>query len=334
MKAAALLRAGLSAGLMAFALPVAAQQVTLEPSAAVRCLTPSRAERGQPEYPFEAWKFGRGGHLKIELVFQAPDRAPEFKVLSDAADPSFAAELRSYVQRFRVPCMKPDEAPVTLTQEYVFQPEERFVAQGLPADPRDLERLNMIGCVTHVSGQRRPVYPTSAMDADLQGRVLAWLRFTAPDAPPEASIHARRYARVLADAVETWVRGYRMPCHRGGLVEYAIHFEFRMQGGGAYGFKPLRLQQFMGSVRNIGLQRLAFDTTRMGCPFDLWLTYRQPELPNVVVEKGPGDPTRAELISWLRESVLDLPKRSLDAVFLDETVITVPCLKIDLKPKE
>jgi hypothetical protein len=53
-----------------------------------------------------------------------------------------------------------------------------------------------------------------------------------------------------------------------------------------------------------------------------------------VGQAGNADPARRELTEWLRESELDLPKRSLDAVFGDETTITVPCIKIDLKRKE
>ena len=52
------------------ALPAAAQQVTLEPSAASRCLAPPEAQRGTPDYPFDAWKRGQFEEIS---VFTAPD---------------------------------------------------------------------------------------------------------------------------------------------------------------------------------------------------------------------------------------------------------------------
>jgi hypothetical protein len=329
-KARALLVALLAVG----GLPAAAQPVTLEPSAVSRCLSPARAERGEPEYPFAAWKENRGAHLKVELTFHAPDRAPEIKILEDAQDPAFADEIRSYAKRLRVPCLTAAETPARLIQDYVFQPEERFVRQGLPADPRDLERLNMIGCITHVRGARGPDYPRDVRQAGVQGRLYVRMLFTAPNAPPQVTVFGRPETGPLVDSLESWAQGYRMPCHQGGVVSSGKIFIYRFEGDEPYGFKPLRLQQFMGSVRNVALQRLNFDTTRMGCPFDLQLTYGQPLLPNTVREAGPPNPARAPLIEWLRGAELDLPSRSLAAVFLDSTVITVPCLKIDLKPKE
>ena len=318
----------------ALAAPAFAQQVTLEPSALVRCMRPAGAERGLPEYPFEAWREGRAAYLKIELSFAGPDVAPDMKVLQDTVDPSFAAAVREHVKRLRVPCMRPEDAPARLTQEYVFQPVDRFVRYGETADPADLEREILTRCITHRSGSMMPPYPTEARRREIRGNVLASMRFTRPDIPPEVKVFARPGARPLARAIESWADGYRMPCLVGAPIETTFTFVYRFEDDRAYGFKPLTLQQLLPIVRNILLQRLDFDTARMGCPFDLRFTYRQPHLPNTVHEVGERSVTRRELIEWLRESELDLPGEYLDSVFGDSTVITVPCLKIDLKPKE
>jgi len=318
----------------ALAAPAAAQRVTLEPSALVRCMTPARAERGVPEYPFDAWKEGRGGYVKVELTFRYPDWSPDVKVLEDAADPAFAAAVRDFVKRLRVPCLRPEDAPARLTQDYVFEPSSRRVQFGGTVDPAHLEHANLVGCIVHRSGRKIPDYPAEARRREVQGNVLVNLRFTSPDAPPEAKVFARPGARLLAREIESWTDGYRMPCLVGRTLETSIIFSYRFEVDRRFGFKPLTLRQVLPMVRNVALQRLDFDTTRMGCPFDLQFTYRQPHLPNWVGEVGKTVSSRNELIEWLRESELDLPGEYLDSVFGDSTIISVPCLKIDIKPKE
>ena len=309
-------------------------QATLEPSAHVRCLMPEPAERGLPAYPLEAWKAGRAGNVKVELAFSSPTRGPEIRVLEDDPDESFAESVREHVRRLRVPCLLADEAPARVTISYAFRPALRQVAYSDAVDADDARRQAMMGCVRHVHGSMMPAYPSVARRDEVFGRVIARMRFTSAEAPPEVEVFAQRRARPLARAIESWASGYRMPCHAGQPVVGVWTFVFRFVGDGPFGFRPLTLVQLMPAVRGISRQRLSFDTHEMACPFDLRLVYRRPFLRNEVHQFGSAHPARRELIEWLRQAELDLDGQALDAIFGDETVVTVPCVRVDLKPKE
>ena len=111
------------------------------------------------------------------------------------------------------------------------------------------------------------------------------------------------------------------------------NFEFRFEQS-AHGFKPLDLLQLMAVVSNIDQATVDMDTGTMGCPFDLKFGYHQPFLPNRVGEVSASDLSRRPLPSWLEGIHLNLPRRTQDSVFADTTTVTVPCVKIDSKPKE
>lgn len=337
---AALMSAAAGLMLVAAALPAAAQTVTLEPSAAMRCLTPAAEQRGMPEYPFDAWKREHKGRVLVELSFTTPDKRPAVAVLAsegegDSKD-SFVDAVRQHVASYRVPCL--DEGtgvPARLRLEFVFSPNTREVQSSGPKDPGDERRSQLLNCLAHTSGKKSPDYPMSALRTELQGRVLAQLHFSAKDQAPQARVLGRPSAEPLASAVESFVKGYRMPCFDGGQPVLATFtFVFVIEGTGAYGLKPLGLVDVMSRVQGIQQQTLQFDTTAMGCPFEVRFQYRQPYLYNSVEGLGANNSPRQALLIWLANVHLELPRRALDAVFADSTVITVPCAKINLKPKE
>jgi hypothetical protein len=107
-----------------------------------------------------------------------------------------------------------------------------------------------------------------------------------------------------------------------------------MSDAGEYGFKPLTLPKFLGAVRDMRRQRLEFDFTRMGCPFDVRLTYLQPARKNVVAQFDNDNPARQPFIEWLKGVQLDLPAPSLEAVYADSLTLTVPCTKLNLNSQE
>jgi hypothetical protein len=310
-----------------------AQEVDLLPSAASRCLQPPAEERGLPEYPFAAWKNGEKGRVKVELEFTIPDGRPRVRVLESDGPSSMVDAVETHLRSYRVPCLTPADAPARLQIEFVFRPDDRQVLWSRPVDADATQRRKSLQCVRHTSGEKAPAYPMDALRRELQGRVLVKLRFVAPDKPPIAEVYARPSAKPLADAVDSWVQGYRMPCLDGASADGIWSFVYRIEGE-AFGFKPLDLLQFMGVVSGIDKQRIGFDTSAMGCPFELRLQYRQPFTVNLVGEVGASDPARRPLIEWLQAAQLNLSRRSLDAVFADFTTITVPCVKINLKPKE
>ena len=323
--------------LLAFvAPPAAAQTVTLEPSAATRCMTPAADQRGVPEYPFDAWKRNEKGYVLVELSFTTPDKRPAVKVLQSDGGSAFVAAVREHVTSYRVPCVDGAAAtPAELRFEFVFRPDDRQVYASEAVDAMDGRRAKLLECVTHSSGKKAPEYPHLALRAELQGRVLARLRFFSADQAPQAQVFSRAAAATLANAVEAMAQGYRMPCFEGTeAIDSFWEFVFLIEGSSAFGFKPLTLPTLLGRVRGIQAQTLQLDTTTMACPFEVRFQYRQPYIANGVGEMGSREPARRPLLAWLAAQHLDLPPRSLDAVFGDSTVITVPCTKIDLKPKE
>ncbi len=333
----------LSLGLL-LAGPVQAQEVTLEPSATQRCLTPVAERRGAPDYPLRALKAETPGRVKVELVFDSADRGPEVTVLEQEGDDTFVAAVKAHVRDYRVPCLGGREAPARLRIDFVFTPDMRRVLWSTPTDANSEQRKALLKCLRHESGEKAPIFPESARKAGVQGRVLARMRFTAPDQAPAIEVFSRPQARLLARAISAWTQGYRMPCFSGEPLDTTWVFYFIFEGE-SYGFKgPMTLQQLLPAVRGIHTQTLNFDFTEMACPFDVRLSYRRPELPNVVGELAPEgtsaaasispNPTRRQFVDWLTTIELDVPPSALDSVFGDSVTLTIPCIKINLNPKE
>lgn len=329
---------------LVLSLPAAAQQVTLETSAAVSCLTPPVGQRGAPDYPFVAFKADQTGRVQVMLTFTASDARPAVKVLAHEGDYSFVESVEEHVRRFRLPCHDGGPTPVQLQFDFDFRPDDQKVYASAPVDGDAADRQAQLACMMHKSGAKQTEYPQQALRIGAQGRVLARLRFEAPDQPPaveilpragpEASQRARRATQVFLDPIEAWVAGLRMPCLSGRPITTIMTFVYRMDGE-AYGFKPgLTLLQLLPIVRNIRVQRLNFDFTQMGCPFEVALQYRQPRLPNWVSEMDTHNLARQPFLDWLRQSDFDLPDPSLEVLYGDTVQVAVPCVKINLNPQE
>ena len=320
--ATALLAAAvLMLGALVLAAPARAQQVSLEPSAAVDCLSPAAAERGAPEYPFIEFKDGTAGRVKVVLSFTSPSTRPAVKVLAQEGGSSFVDAVEAHVRSFRVPCHDGSERAVRLVFDFVFRMDDRKVYPSPPVDADQAARQAQLACLVHESGHKAPEYPQAALRSELQGRVLTRLRFDAPDRSPVAEIFTyptagagyrqQRAMALLSDQVKDWLAGYRLPCLQGEPITMSIIFVYRIEGS-ASGFKPgLSLMSLLPMVRGIRQQRLAFDTTSMACPFEVELTYRRPHLPNWVGEVGSTDPARQPLLDWLQQIELDLPASTL-----------------------
>lgn len=308
-----------------------AQDVTLEPSAAQRCMQHTAGADRQPEYPPAAFNANRGGRVQVELVFAGPDQPPQVLVLLHEGEQDLLDAVQAHVRGLRVPCLAVGATPPRLRQDYAFQPDRRRVLWANPVDAVAAAKWKLLSCVAHASGRRAPDYPMLARVNGVQGRVLARLRFDSPGQPPRAEVFARH--RELARAIEEWVKDFRLPCLQGDAVEGVFTYVFQFEGE-RFGFNNVAFIDLLGSVKGIRQQTLAFDTTAMNCPFDLDMQYRRPDMPNAVGEVGTSDPARRPLLDWLAQAELNLPSRQLDAVYGDSFKITVPCTRIDLKPKE
>jgi hypothetical protein len=308
--------------------PALAQQVVLESTAAQKCLTlaPEAQGKASPTYPFVPFKQGTKGRVQVSLRFSAPDRRPSVEVLESEGGDEFVDAVKDHVRHLRVPCLQPGDPPADLRFDFVFKPDDQKVATGQPTDAQSKAREAMIACARRPDG-KKPSYSMSAEREGRQGRVLVRLRFDGPDRAPVVQSFARRSAGALKQDAEDWARGLRMPCHVGGPIEYDIVFVYLMEGS-HYGFRPdLSFAALVSLTSKEHRERLPA-TTDMGCPFNVSLLYRKPELSNRVQQIGTYHPARQPMLEWLAEAELHLPRGVSDSIFGDETRFAVPCLKL------
>lgn len=316
-----------------FADPAQAQTAELQPSDALKCLQHIKGTGQQPVYPELEFNANKGARVQVEMEFTRPDRAPEVTILLQQASRAFVDAVLVHVQDLRVPCLAGTGGSARITQDFNFATDQRQVHWSSPEDSDATQRGLLLRCVVHPSGNSRPEYPLWARRQEIQGRVLARMRFTDGSSTPTVEVFARPNARDLADAIREWTKDLRLPCHTGGPLTFNVVYEFVMADN-SYGFKGMTFKEFVGSVKGIRQQVLRLDTTTMECPFDVRLNYRQPLLPNQVGEVGPKNPARRPLLEWLAKSELDVRRDAANAIFAADAKITVPCMKIDLKPQE
>ena len=270
------------------------------------------------------------GTVQAELTFEAPDRAPQVKILDEGG--SVAALVDAVIvhaKGLRMPCLAGDR-PVKLRQDYVFVPNDgRKVMATQLVDERDAAREEKLRCVRHASGESRPEYPGLALDRSEQGKVLVRLSFTAADQPSGVEVLTYGGFHHLRDAVLDHVAGLRMPCLGSGEPVVAERiYDFRLEGGPRTVLRDVGLLEFLRAVDK--LEPAFFDTNAMGCPFDLRVSYWQPYDANKVREIETTDPLRKPLLAWLSRLSLRLPERQRDALLGEESTMHVPCVKLDL----
>lgn len=310
--------------------PAVAQTIELDTAPAVRCLMPAEAQRGEPKYPFDAWKLGEKGRVVVDLAFAAADQPQVVSVIESAGGKQFEQSVRAHVAAFRVPCLgESTGGTVTLRQVYEFQPDQRKVYWSDPTDTDDEAKRAKLACMGHQSGAKSPPYPEAALRRGIKGRVHARLQFYAPDQPPRIQVHSRWNASLLAADVKQWAEGMRMPCFTGpGPIDVNAVYVFRFDGEGLYGLKPVSLAALLPFFEETKrTSELPFDTTQMGCPFDLRFVYLQPHMPNGVGELGDTRIERRPLLAWLAAQPLKMSKLALDNIYGDSTTVTVPCVK-------
>jgi hypothetical protein len=320
------------------ALVAAGQAAASEPvdglHPATGCVAPVEGAAKLPVYPEVALGRGDAGRVIVDLVFASPDARPTVRVVTPGtSQPVFEQAVIAHARDLRAPCLNPEDGPLRLQREFVFLPEVRQVS-WFRNDPVDAAQEALRQCVVHASGDMRPEFPRSARRDNVSGRVLLEARFDAPDRPPRVTVHARPGKRDLERTVRFWGDGLRMPCHPGtGPIHFNVTFAFTFEGQ-SYGFRGLDLIQLMRATKGIRTQTLQFDTHSMQCPFEVRIHYLQPARPNRVGEIGASVDARKPLLAWLEGVELEAPPRVLDAAFGDSVRMLVPCVNIDLKPKE
>ena len=83
------------------------------------CLAPIR-NAAPPDYPADARNRGVVGTVVVLVKFLSSDAEPQVKVLYDAGSNLLANVVRNAVGRYRLPCMKPGEPPLSGMQSFTF----------------------------------------------------------------------------------------------------------------------------------------------------------------------------------------------------------------------
>jgi hypothetical protein len=311
--------------------PVMAQQMSLAPSPALACLTPASEQRGKPEYPAGRIERKEGGTVKVALTFTGPELAPEVKVLQSVDHRDLVDAVLRHVETYRVPCLDAVGGSATLQFEFRFDPHDgRRVGWLAPVDMADAARARMTRCIAHVKADAKPMYPIALSRRGDQGSVLARLRFTAADQPPEVTVLDPSPHPAFAMEVKDFAAGYRMPCHRGAPVSTDFVFRFVMEGGTRVVLRDLSLVDFLRAARNAMDRPVSFDFDAMVCPFDVRLTYFRPSAPSAVGQVGDQLAARRPLLEWLSGLTLNLPDKTQNLLLGDTLTITVPCGNLKL----
>lgn len=303
---------------------------TLAPSAALNCLTPSAEERAALAYPPDAWVRREGGTVSVELRFDGPDAAPRVRLLDKNESEALREAVRKHVRQFRVPCMKADDEPVVLRQNFVFVPtDDRKVLTTTPSDAAEERRAAQMRCLTRAGGAKVPEYPVVDQRNGMQGNLFVSVRFTSADAPPELQVLASDATGNMLDSVQKFVRGFRLPCLEDRELSMDMLFRFRMQDGARIRLKDMSLQSFIAAAKGAP-QPVHFDLDAMGCPFELRVDYRRPHRANRVGELDGPVEARRPFLDWLSQITLGLPEKKNTAVLGDQFTLAVPCGKLDL----
>jgi hypothetical protein len=328
-----LVAAAAAAALSAAAGARPAPEATLSPSPAQRCLEPAEATRAKPVYPEDKLRMKEGGTYEAEFVFTAPDRAPKVN-LHGNVDSYFARSIEAYAEQLRVPCMGAADRPVTLRQSFDFVPNDgRKVAWTAPSDSANAVREGKLKCVVPPQGDDAEIrYPDKMLREGREAVVVARVRFSAPDRAPEVELLDDGGRREFKYGPMQYMTHLRMPCvDAGSPVETLYYFQFRFEDGVQHRvLQDVGLATFLGSVKAVPRGSIFFDTTKMKCPFDARLTFKQPFDRNRVEELEEDVPARHAFLDWLAGLELVIPGRKTTDLIDQQMTIHIPCAQVDL----
>lgn len=323
--------------LLAGAAPAAfADEPSLALSAAVACLTLTPGASDVIEYPPELLLRKDGGTVPVEFTFSSPTEEPRVKVLNELAPGDLIDAVKAHVRRFRVPCMGAHDAPVTLRQDYVFDPDSHGKVMAPAAeDLANAERRKQLACLTHTEPGSAPVYPRDLQtQARAQGgRFLVQMRFFAPDKAPEIQWLAAAGDTSFKRSIQWYIEGLRLPCLQGGPIYAQQSYTFKMEGDDERTLiNDMTLRTLVSVSRSIP-RPVFFNFNNMACPFQLRMKYYQPFAANLVGELETTNLARRPFMNWLTQVQLNLSKEDSLGVMGESFVLSVPCGKLDLSLK-
>ena len=305
----------------------------LRPAEPLSCLTSMAGAAGGPVYPAAVSPMVNAV-VRVQLVFASAEQAPEASVSYNSGGDAFAEVVRQHVSRYRLPCL-PSGQTFNAAQEFQFIAKDDR-PRVLPSEARDSEPVTLTPeCMQGLITAEPPRMPEAniVFGRPAAGNVLLTMTFDGPAAPPQVVVVYDGGNRRLAAAATASALTYRLLCMKPGdpKLRAVRQFNFRWAGDGVIGLKPqLTLVELLGLVKGLQQQTARFDLATMACPFDVQFAPRQPHAENYVSQIGAPDPNRREFIEWLRAITLDLPTPMMRTAFGETSIVSVPCVLLDL----
>lgn len=286
-------------------------------------------------YPERELDAKQGAVVRVRITFKAPDQEPEVEVIGNTGGNIFGELAVRRARAYRLPCLKAGEPIVIATQEYSFVPTDgRPVAWGPPEqDGAEYTRCVMLDGQA-LPWKRKPDYPSKAVRDRQSGLVLTRMTFVSATQPPQIEVLFDSGNRHFRESVVAFLADVRLPCLPAGQqVSATQSFDFAFDGVPIKVPRDLTLGKFvgaMGAKLDAPANKVRFDLSAMGCPFDVRFVLYQPYLSNSVGEVGRRDERRTQFLDWLRKVNLDVPKADMKYVLGETITISVPCGLLDL----
>jgi hypothetical protein len=176
-----------------------------------------------------------------------------------------------------------------------------------------------------------PKFPRLELEAGKGGKVLARVSFKETGASPVVDIVFDSHRPRLAQVAREHLAQYQFTCPLtdSNPLRAEQVFSFVLTDSNRYVLKDMGLKTFLSYLDRKDLVGAKFDTTQMGCPFDVNFRPRRPYTDNVVGEYGESDVRRWELLKWLRKLTMPMPKEIEGQLFDAPIKIAVPCATIN-----
>ncbi len=317
--------------------PNTAQAQSLVPDESSAQLLQCLVKSGEaPAFPERLLEKRRGGFLRVKLVFSHPEQAPKQEMLFRSGAQEHEDEVARYLRSYRLPCLQPGQT-VSAVQEFNFDADQfgRVHWNELRHAPKQTSGYSA-ACI-RTPARQLTHFEDNALNSNIKrkanGNLIARMRFTQPDVPPEVKVLYENGNASWRNSVLSYLSEYRMSCP--ALAGEALVVEQQFVYGAStrshdYSLKDTDLVKFLGFVKDLDRQKVQFDLDSMGCPFEMVWGLGMPAFKNRVGQIGEPNPNRLEFLAWMETLTMNLGPEVFDQVLGQKIKIKIPCGKINL----
>ncbi|MCV2351267.1 hypothetical protein [Paucibacter sp. Y2R2-4] len=289
-----------------------------------------------PAFPERMLEQRLGAFLRVKLVFTHPERAPRQELLFRSGAQEHQDEMERYLNNYRLPCLKPGQT-IEAVQEFNFDPDKFGSVHwnDLRHSPNSSGNFDY-ACIK-TAERKLSHFEDQALSSNIKrkanGNVIASMRFTRPNAPPEVKILYDNGNANWRNSVLEHLSEYRVTCPvpEGEAIVFEQQFSYAASTRSYdYALKDTDIVKFLGFVKDIDKQKVNFDLDSMACPFEVVWGVGMPAIKNRVGQVGAPNPNRLEFIAWLETLTLNVGPDVFDQILGNKFKIYVPCGKINL----